>query len=92
MVFYSTDRGKHETISYLHISPHRAGANAGFMDYHHVGPLAEMRWRIRLIERNDVSVGIYIMQDLATFGGDNIPILPKFNLGGVAISFSRPIY
>ncbi len=73
--------------------PKAVGADADFFDYHHLGILAELRIRIRISERDDVSVGVYTVQDIVTFGAaDDQPIVPKFEIGGISIGFSRPIF
>ncbi|MBE0645490.1 MAG: hypothetical protein IH600_15520 [Bacteroidetes bacterium] len=73
--------------------PRAIGADADAFAYHHLGILAELRFRIRLTERDAVSVGVHVAQDLLTFGaGDDQPIIPRFSLGGIAIGYSRPIF
>lgn len=73
--------------------PRVVDANADAFAYHHLGFLAEIRFRIRLNERDHVSVGIHVAQDLLTFGAsDDQPIVPRFNMGGIAIGYSRPLF
>lgn len=73
--------------------PLAIGADADFLDYHHLSLLAELRFRVRLSERDEVSVGVHTLQDLLTFGAaDNQPIIPKFQVGGISIGYSRPIF
>jgi hypothetical protein len=69
------------------------GADAGAFGYHHLGILAELRIRLRPNERDDVTVGIHTAQDLLTFGAsDSQPIVPRFNMIGIAIGYSRPAF
>ena len=73
--------------------PRVAGVKAEAFEYHHLGILAEGRFRLRLNERDEVSVGIHVAQDLLTFGApDSQPIVPRFNIGGIAIGYSRPVF
>ena len=73
--------------------PRAIGADADFFDYHHLALLAELRFRVRISERDEVSVGVHTLQDLLTFGAaDNQPIVPKFQIGGISIGYSRPIF
>lgn len=73
--------------------PRIADVKADAFEYHHLGILAEGRFRLRLNARDEVSVGIHVVQDLLTFGApDDQPIVPRFNIGGIAIGYSRPVF
>ena len=75
------------------VQPLARGADVGFFGYHHLGVIAELRIRLRISELDEVIVSVHGLQDLATFGADdNLPVVPKFNLGGIAIGFSRPVF
>jgi hypothetical protein len=68
-------------------------ADAGAFDYHHLGFIADLRCRLKLEGGSEFSVGIHTARDLLTFGADeNLPIVPRFNITGISIAFSRPIF